>query len=82
MTGVYRPRHCHGRAVTAPTVTVEQEETTKPDRAETARRWRADEARRIAVMGEHAGTAEGIRRLVAAGELSEQAGATLLAVLR
>jgi hypothetical protein len=53
-----------------------------PDRIETARRWRADEARRIAVMGDAAGTAEGIRRLVAAGELSEQAGATLLAVLR
>lgn len=52
------------------------------ERARRAAQWRADEARRIAVMGDAAGTPEGIRRLVAAGELSEQAGATLLAVMR
>jgi hypothetical protein len=53
-----------------------------PDRTARAAAWRADEARRVAIMGEHAGTAEGIRRLVAAGELSEQAGATLIGCLR
>lgn len=47
-----------------------------------AARWRQDEARRRAVMGDAAGTAEGIRRLVAAGELSREGGDTLLAVLR
>lgn len=81
---------CH--VVTTPTATAENGVTTgmtthddlsdPAARLAHAARWREDEARRIAIMGEHAGTPEGIRRLVAAGELSAQAGATLLACFR
>lgn len=55
---------------------------TDADRAARASAWRIDAARRLAVMGAHAGTAEGVRRLVAAGELHPACGATLEAVLR
>jgi len=40
------------------------EDVAPPDMAATAARWRADEARRRSIMGEHAGTTEGVRLLM------------------
>ena len=80
-----RARGLKGRASSSdrePDASKEIDTQTAPNRTARAAAWRADEARRVAIMGEHAGTAEGIRRLVAAGELSEQAGATLIGCLR
>lgn len=51
-------------------------------RAERAAAWRRDEARRIAIMGDAAGTAEGVRRLIAADPDHKHAASLLEAVAR
>lgn len=67
------PNPRHGPALPALPVT---------DRDAQAARWRADEARRRAVIEGAASPAEAVQRLIDAGELPASCGNTILAVLR
>jgi hypothetical protein len=51
-------------------------------RAATATRWRREEAARLAIMGQHAGTAEGVRLLIQHDPGHKHATSILEAVTR
>lgn len=53
-----------------------------PDRTATAGRMRAEEAARLAIMGEHAGTPEGVRLLMQHDPGHQHAHSVLAAVTR